>query len=204
MTQITRRFLLSAATAIIAAPAFAQSADTPELVEIEDIVIGADDAPVTVIEYASFTCPHCARFHEGPYKQLKEEFIDTGMVKFIYREVFFDREGLWAAMLARCAGPERYMSVADMIYEQQSTWPVRNDPAQTEANLKKIGLVAGLDQATLDACFTDRTYAMSLVENYRANAAQDGVNSTPTLVVNGRKYNNLPYEELKNIVERNM
>ena len=204
MTQITRRFLLGAATAIIAAPVFAQSADTPELVEIEDIVIGADDAPVTVIEYASFTCPHCARFHEGPYKQLKEEFIDTGMVKFIYREVFFDREGLWAAMLARCAGPERYMSVADMIYEQQSTWPVRNDPAQTEANLKKIGLVAGLDQATVDACFTDRAYAMSLVENYRANAAQDGVNSTPTLIVNGRKYNNLPYEELKNIVERNM
>ena len=203
MAKITRRLALGAATAFVAAPLFAQSA-TEEPMAIDDIIIGDPDAPVTVIEYASFTCPHCRRFHEGPYKQLKENYIDTGKVKFIYREVFFDREGLWASMLARCGGAEKYMAIADMIYEQQSVWPVRSDPAQTEANLKTIGLVAGLDQGTVDACFADREFAVALVENYRQNAEQDGINSTPTLIIDGRKYSNMAYDELANIIDRKL
>ena len=78
--------------------------DTSTIVEM---VQGAEDAPVEIIEYASYTCPHCANFHQGAYKQLKKDFIDTGKVKFIYREVYFDRYGLWASMVARCGGPAR-------------------------------------------------------------------------------------------------
>ena len=98
--------------------AFAQSAADVDTSGVEDMSLGNSDASVTLIEYASFTCPHCASFHAGPYKQLKEEFIDTGKINFVYREVFFDRPGLWAAIVARCGdGAEnRYFGIADLLY----------------------------------------------------------------------------------------
>ncbi|MEM0976370.1 MAG: DsbA family protein [Pseudomonadota bacterium] len=203
MNRISRRLVLGATSAFFAFPVFAQSIVNEDGL-VDDIVLGNPDAAVTIIEYASFTCPHCKRFHEGPFKQLKEEYIDTGKVKFIYREVFFDREGLWASMLARCAGPEKYMGIADMIYTEQRNWPVRDNPAQTEANLKKMGLVAGMEQETIDACFQDRALAQALVTTYQNNASQDGVNSTPTFIINGRQYGNMPYGELSQIIERRL
>ena len=198
MTSITRRFLLSTATAMVALPSFAQEANT---MEIEDIIVGDPNAPVEVIEYASFTCPHCRSFHEGPYKQMKADYIDTGKVKFVYREVIFDPFGLWAAIVARCAGPDRYMAVADMIYTEQSEWQVRNDPGATAANLTTIGKRAGMDEATINECLSDRDFAVALVDNYRANAEKDGVNSTPTLFINGRKHGNMRYDELAELIE---
>jgi len=196
MSDITRRVLLGTAAAMAVTPAFAQ-----EEIVIEDIVLGNPDAEVEIVEYASFTCPHCRTFHEGAFKQLKAEYIDTGKVKFVYREVFFDPFGLWAAIVARCAGPDKYMAVADMIYTQQSEWPVRDDPAATAANLKKIGLVAGMDPTTVDTCLEDRDFAVALVDNYRANAEKDGVNSTPTLIINGKKHGNLRFNELKELID---
>ncbi|MEM9716901.1 MAG: DsbA family protein [Pseudomonadota bacterium] len=196
MTKLTRRFVLGAATAMVAMPVFAQ-----EAIEIEDIVIGNPDADVTVIEYASFTCPHCRTFHEGPFKELKAEYIDTGKIKFIYREVYFDPEGLWASMLARCAGPDRYMAIADMIYTQQREWPNRADPAATANNLKTMGKVAGLSTEEVDACFADRDMAKALVANYQKNAEADGINSTPSFLINGTKYNNISFEEMSEAID---
>ena len=87
----------------------AQSADAAEIDKslVVEMALGAEDAPVTVIEYASFTCPHCRNFHQNTFKQVKENYVDTGKVRFIYREVYFDRFGLWAGMVARCGGPEK-------------------------------------------------------------------------------------------------
>lgn len=93
-----------------------------EVATVPDMILGKLDAPVEVIEYASFTCPHCANFHDAVFDKLKKNYIDTGKVKFIYREVYFDKFGLWAAMVARCAGPEKYFPVSDMIYDTQKEW----------------------------------------------------------------------------------
>ena len=89
---------------------------------IPDMVMGAADAPVEIIEYASFTCPHCANFHANIYPLLKADYIDTGKVRFVYREVYFDRFGLWASMIARCGGEMRFFGMAELIYEKQREW----------------------------------------------------------------------------------
>jgi hypothetical protein len=94
------------------AAAFAQDEEAADTSRVLEMSLGNPDAPVTVIEYASFTCPHCRTFHDGPFKELKANYIDTGKIHFIYREVYFDRFGLWAGMLARCAGPERYFGIS--------------------------------------------------------------------------------------------
>jgi protein-disulfide isomerase len=168
---------------------------------IQDMVTGNPDATVEVIEYASFTCPHCATFHQGPFKQLKEEYIDTGKIRFVYREVFFDRFGLWAALVARCGGPERYFGIADLIYAGQSTWSRAGDPAAIVEELRKIGRLAGLDNETLEACLQDGDQAQALVAWYQQNAEADGIDSTPSFVINGKKHSNMSYAEMKAIID---
>ena len=107
----------------------AQEASDVDTSSIAEMSLGNPDAPVTVIEYASYTCPHCARFHEGPFKQLKADYIDSGKINFVYREVYFDRYGLWASMIARCAGtPDAFFGMSDLIYEKQSTWSRAGEP----------------------------------------------------------------------------
>ena len=154
-------------------------------VQIEDITLGDENAPVKVIEYASFTCPHCANFHNDTYKDFKRDYIDTGKVHFTYREVFFDRYGLWAAMVARCAGPDRYMSVADILYRTQGEWARQGDAAAVAESLKRIGVQAGLSQEEVDACLNNADLAQSLVSWYEANADADNIRSTPSFLING-------------------
>lgn len=155
---------------------------------IEDITIGDASAPVKVIEYASFTCPHCASFHNDTFKAFKADYIDTGKVQFTYREVFFDRYGLWAAMVARCAGPDRYMGVADLLYQTQSQWARQGDAASVAESLKKIGAQAGLSTEAVDACLQDADMAQNLVAWYESNAASDNVRSTPSFLINGEMH----------------
>ncbi|WP_255588503.1 DsbA family protein [Jannaschia pagri] len=152
---------------------------------IPDITLGDPSAPVTVVEYASYTCPHCAEFHSDTFKDFKAEYIDTGKVHFIYREVFFDRYGLWAAMIARCAGPENYFGIADLIYAGQGDWARQGDPAAVADSLKRIGLQAGLSQGQVDACLQDAAMAEGLYGWYQENATRDGVRSTPSFLING-------------------
>jgi len=169
---------------------------------ITEMTLGDADAPVTFIEYASFTCPHCASFHANQFKKLKADYIDTGKVHFIYRDVYFDRFGLWASMVARCGGQERFFGITDIIYAQQQDWiGDGQDPVAIADRLRKIGKVAGLEDATLDACLRDDQWAKTLFTWYRDNAAADDVNATPTLIVNGEKVSNQPYEDLKQIIE---
>ena len=186
--------------------AFAQNAaDAAEIDTsmIQDMTLGNPDAPVTVIEYASFTCPHCASFHAGAFKQLKTDFIDTGRINFVYREVYFDRFGLWAAIVARCGeGAEnRYFGIADMVYAQQGTWARQENPADIVESLRKIGKTAGLTDAQLDQCFTDGDTAQAMYARWLQQSEEDGITSTPSFVIDGRKYSNMPYDEMKSIIE---
>ena len=178
------------------------AANAQGAVEIEDIVIGDADAPVEVIEYASYTCPHCAAFHANTFKDFKAQYIDTGKVRFVYREVFFDRYGLWAAMIARCAGPERYFGISDLLYQEQQTWARAGDPAAIADSLKRLGAQAGMEQATLDACLQDGDMAQSLVAWYEENAARDNVRATPSFLVNGEMHSgNMSLQQLGALVD---
>ena len=184
---------------ISAASAQTANADTSSVVEM---TMGPDDAKVTIIEYASFTCPHCANYHKGPFKQLKADFIDTDKVKFIYRDVYFDRFGLMAAQVARCGGPDRFFGIVDMLYNQQREWIAGgNDPAQIMDNLRKIGKVAGSSDEKLQTCLTDKDWAETLVAWYQQNAEADNVRSTPSFMINGEPYSNMAYGSFKEIIE---
>ncbi len=183
---------------ISAASAQEAEVDTSTIVEM---VQGAEDAPVTLIEYASYTCPHCASFHADGYKKLKADFIDTGKVKFIYREVYFDRYGLWASMIARCAGPEKFFGITDLLFTDQSHWARAGDAGAIVDELRKIGKLAGLGADQLEACLQDGTKAQTLVTWYQENATRDDVRSTPSFLLNGAKLDNQPYADMKELIK---
>ncbi len=189
------------------APAFVSVAQAQEQVTevdtstIVDMVQGAEDAPVTMIEYASYTCPHCANFHADAYKKLKADFIDTGKVKFIYREVYFDGPGLWASMVARCGGTDKFFGITDLIFAGQSQWTRAGSPAAIADELRKIGRLAGLESEKIEACLQDGTKAQTLVTWYQENAEADEVTATPSFILNGEKVTNQPYASLKALID---
>jgi protein-disulfide isomerase len=156
---------------------------------------------VKIVEYASFTCPHCAAFHETNWDPLKAEYIDTGKVQFEYREVYFDRYGLWAAMVARCGGDMRYFSMVETLFEKQADWSGSDDPAKVVENLKTIGRAAGMEDAAMEVCLKDQDQAKALVAHYEANMKADSVEGTPTLFINGARHSNMSYADLKTLIE---
>lgn len=197
--NVSRRIALAllASTALVSSPARADS----HLPPVRDMMIGNPEATVTVIEYASYTCPFCASFHRDVWPLLKANYIDTGKINFIYREVYFDRYGLWAGMMARCGGHEKYFGITEVLYQQQRDWIDRENPEATVNNLRTIGKIAGISEADLDACFQDGAKAEALVAEFKKNAEADSVNSTPTLIVNGTNYANMDYGELTAIID---
>lgn len=192
--------LLALALAFGTLPVAAQeTAATP--VEIKDFTLGSPDAKVKIAEYASFTCSHCANFHETVFKPLKADYIDTGKVQFIAKEVYFDRPGLWAAMIARCGGDMKYFGISDILFSTQSEWPASQDPAVVVENLKKIGRSAGMEDAAMDVCMKDAATAQAMIDHSEAGMTADGVEGTPTLIINGVKHSNMGYPELKAIID---
>ena len=183
----------------------AQSSDADAgAAEIIDMVQGAEDAPITVIEYASFTCPHCARFHSDVYKLLRKNYIDTGNVKFIFREVYFDKYGMWASMIARCSGPDRFFGMTDLILNSQSTWARAGDDLAIVEALRKIGRLSGMQDAALDSCLQDGEKLRALVGWYKENAQRDGIQSTPSFLIDGQPYKNMDYEEFAKILDEKL
>lgn len=168
---------------------------------IPDMVLGDANAPITMIEYASYTCPHCGSFHQNTYPQLKADFIDTGKVKFVFREVYFDRFGLWASMIARCGGQERFFGITDLMFKTQAEWTRAGEPVAIADELRKIGRIAGLNDEELNACLQDEAQAQELVEWFQTNAARDDVNATPSFIINGKKYSNMSYAEMKDLLD---
>lgn len=167
----------------------------------EDIVLGAEDAPLTIIEYASFTCSHCGAFHQNVFPDLKAEYIDTGKVKFIQRDVYFDAVSLWAGILARCE-PERFYTVGGMILDEQDKWLSSNATGEQLADsLRKIGLRAGMDQDVIQACWDDRGFAEALAATYQKNATADGIEATPTFIIGDEKVPNQAWDSMKKIID---
>jgi protein-disulfide isomerase len=184
--------------AALALPRGAWAAERPT----GDIPMGDPDAPVTVIEYASFTCPHCATFHTETWPQVKENYVDTGKVRFILREVYFDPYGLWAAMVARCGGEGPYHAIVSQLMKQQDSWTAAEDRAGA---LQRIGRANGLSSDEMRACLQDRDYAEALVERYKETAGADEVTSTPTFVINGQvERGTMPYEEFAAILDKHL
>jgi protein-disulfide isomerase len=149
-----------------------------------DQVLGSADAPVTIIEYASMTCPHCAHFHETTYPELKKKYIDTGKVRFIFREFPLDPLAAAGSMLARCAGGEKYFPMIESLFAQQKDW-VTQKPLQP---MLAIAKQAGFTQDSFDKCLANQQM-LDGIEASRTRAAQKlGVNSTPTFFINGKIY----------------
>jgi protein-disulfide isomerase len=167
-------------------PVLAQSAMQAELMKpgpLGDMALGDEKAPVTIIEYASMTCPHCANFHETTYPELKKKYIDTGKVRFIFREFPLDQLAAAAFMLARCGGKERYFPMVETLFQQQRTWAVQR-PLQP---LMAIGKQAGLSESGFNECLKNQQ-VLDGIEDVRKRAAEKlNVQSTPTFFVNGKQ-----------------
>lgn len=161
--------------------------------------LGSDKAPVTIIEYASLTCPHCADFANNTFDALKAKYIDTGKVHYVYRDFPFDQAGLRAAMMTRCAGPDRFFGFLALLFKSQESWAGAQDPL---AELAKIARLGGMTKEQFDACMNDKAL-MDGILNGRLEAEQKlQVKATPTFIINGVKYEgNKNIEELDKILE---
>ena len=192
----------STGTAPAELPTGAANAQAAEVdtITIQEMVLGNEEAEVEVIEYASFTCPHCATFHRNTLPQIKANYVDTGQVRLVYREVYFDRFGLWAGIVARCAGPDRYFGIVDLIYERQAQW-TQGSPAEVAEGLRNIGRMAGLSNEQLDACLTDAAMAEALIANHEANMAEHDIPGTPHFVIDGEMNGNMSYADFAAILD---
>jgi len=151
-----------------------------------DMVKGNSDAQVTIVEYASFTCPYCATFHKEIFPQLKEQYIDTGKVKFIYREVYFDAPGLWGGLLARCVSPKKYFGVVDLLYKKQSKWASGSTEKEILNELFSIGRQIGMEDEQINKCMQNKEKSLKMIDAYLENSKIDKISSTPSLVINGK------------------
>ena len=187
MIELDRRRLLAlmaAGSALAGTGTFAQESQSDESIEGElpfaELAMGDENAPVTMIEYASLTCPHCASFHNNVLPQLTADYIDTGKVRLIYREVYFDGPGLWAALIARCGGPDRYFGLLKLLYERQPEWSRASSQAELVQGLFSIGRMAGLTEDEMTACLQNKDNARAMVETYQEAMERDGITGTPS------------------------
>ena len=190
--QITRRELvlgvsmlaLGAALAALhdIGPASAQNlAELMTPGPLGEMALGDPKAPVTIIEYASMTCPHCATFHKTTYPALKTKYIDTGKVRFIFREFPLDQLALAAFLLARCAGPDKYFPIIDTLFQMQKEWVIQKPLGPLLAIAKQ----AGMSEQAFNECLQDKKL-IDGIEEVRQQAMKLNVQSTPSFFVNGK------------------
>lgn len=158
----------------------------------DEHVLGKADAPVTIIEYASMTCPHCAAFHVSTLPRIKSEYVDKGLVRLVFRPFPLDRLASRASLLAQCAPAEGYFSMIDILFRSQQDWATAPDPL---AALKQIGRTAGLADADIDRCMNDEKGIDQIVASMQEAQSEFGVDATPTFIVNGKKYQNMPFDD---------
>jgi protein-disulfide isomerase len=215
---ITRRELLQGASALALVAALAlggqperaaaqakgpqvQSVSPEELLKpgaLPEMVLGEANAPVTIVEYASMTCPHCATFHEKTYPELKKKYIDTGKVRFIFREFPLDPLAAAGFMLARCAGEDKYFPMIETLFHQQKEWAVQRPLPPLFAIAKQ----AGFTQQSFDQCLANQRLLEDIEKVRERGAKEYGVGSTPTFFVNGKVQKGAPtIEELDKLIE---
>jgi protein-disulfide isomerase len=169
------------------AEAMAQSAsDVAKPVSLPDMALGPANAPVTITEYASMTCPHCAAFNENVFPKIKSEYIDTGKVRYVFREFPLDIKAAAGSMLARCIAKDdagKYFAVVDMLFRQQNDWVTKN----TTETLTRIGKQAGLSQQAVEDCLKDQALLDKIAADQKYASDVLKVDSTPTFFINGEK-----------------
>ncbi|URQ74247.1 MAG: DsbA family protein [Candidatus Ochrobactrum gambitense] len=215
---LNRRHVISLAGSAAAGLAFAGASATGALAQdrapegtvdaakiaepgkLKDMVYGKADAPVTIIEYASLTCPHCADFTINTFPKIKEKYIDTGKARMIFREFPFDPRATAAFMLARCAPEDRYFPMVDVFFKQQQQWATAEDG---EAALLQIAKLAGFTQESFKACLTNQQVLDDVRATMERGSKDFGVNATPTFFINGQKYAGaLSVDEMSAIIDK--
>jgi len=190
------------ATAGSTAPATAETAAAPApavtpqpVVKPDDHVLGSADAPVTIIEYASMTCPHCATFHAETMPRLKSEFIDKGQVRLVFRPFPLDGLALRASLLAECVPGDGYFEILSTLFAGQKDWIPAENPLDS---LRAIGKAAGIEESKIDDCMIDEKEKEIIAAGYKEAIDVFGVNSTPSFIINGKKYAGaLPFDDLE-------
>ena len=160
------------------------AADVAKPVSLPDMALGPKDAPVTITEFASMTCPHCAAFTEKVFPKIKSEYIDTNKIRFIFREFPLDIKAAAGSMLARCIAKDdagKYFAVIDMLFRQQNEWVLKN----TTETLTRIGKQAGLSQQQVEDCLKDQALLDKIAADQKYANEVLKVNSTPTFFLNG-------------------
>ena len=167
--------------------AFAQSAsDVAKPVSLPDMALGPANAPVTITEFASMTCPHCAAFNENVFPKIKSTYIDTGKIRYVFREFPLDIKAAAGSMLARCIAQGdagKYFAVIDMLFKQQNDWVTKN----TTETLIRIGKQAGLSQKGVEDCLKDQALLDKIAADQKYASEVLKVDSTPTFFINGEK-----------------
>ena len=168
-------------------------------VSLNELSIGDDDAPVTIIEYASMTCSHCADFHTNTYAALKEDYIEKGKVKFIFREFPLDKLSMATSMLARCVDSSISLAFIDILFQSRSRWYSDNAIAE----LKSLSKQAGLSSEDFDQCLNDQELLDQLIIQKENAIEEFQINSTPSFIINGKVITgNKPYSYFKSEIER--
>src|SRR5215470_5632115 len=158
----------------------------------DDRILGNPQAPITIVEYASLTCPHCAHFANDVFPELKKKWIDAGKVKLVFRDYPLDEPALRAAMIARCAPRDRFYAYVDTIFAQQEKWVTSRDYREALARLVRLG---GMSQDAFDKCLKDTALENKILEERLTASKELDVNSTPTFFVNGTKFTGAPTVE---------
>jgi protein-disulfide isomerase len=197
--------ILLGVTGIFMVPAapYPALADAQSVVQIskDDRILGNPDAPITIIEYASLTCPHCAHFTTEVLPEIKKTWIDTGKAKLVLRDFPLDEPALRAAMIARCAPPDRFYAFADTFFAAQDKWAGTRDYREALARLAKLG---GMGKDEFDACLKNTALENRIVEQRLIASKELDVNSTPTFFINGSKFSGAPTAEEFNRVLSNL
>jgi protein-disulfide isomerase len=158
----------------------------------DDRILGNPEAPITIVEYASLTCPHCAHFENDVLPELKKRWIDSGKAKLVFRDFPLDEPALRAAMIARCAPPDRFYAYIDIFFAAQEKWVMARDYREALARLVKLG---GMGKDEFDNCLKNSTLENKIVEGRLIASKELDVNSTPTFFINGTKFSGAPTVE---------
>jgi len=175
-------------------PALAAAGDAAKELAVQpsDRILGKAEAPITIIEYASLTCPHCAHFDVTVLPKLKEKWIDTGKAKLILRDYPLDEPALRAAMVARCAPADRFYPLIDTFFAQQEQWVTSRD---YRAALEKLVKLGGMSDKEFKACISDKKLEDQVAQSRLVASQQLGVDATPTFFINGKKFDGAPTVE---------
>jgi len=166
---------------------------------LKEKVYGKADAPVTVVEYASLGCPHCAAFHFQTFPKLKKEYIDTGKVKLIYRDFPLGTPAFAASMVARCSGHQRYFGMVDMFFKSQAQWSRAQNPL---AELQKVARFGGMAPGDVEACLRSKEIQDGIRKVAQEAQNDHGVNSTPSFIIAGKVYpGNIEYDTFKKLID---